>query len=507
MKLRVPTRPNRVHRVLTGGPSPLLTVLALSACAGRVDIASVTPTVPDSVDAAEHDLALPMPLVTVDDSVADLLALEALRDLEFRSLDTKADHVRGVVPALDPNRDRRNRLSRGGTASVSASSLDIESFAGHDRVKYYVDFFLGPSRRRFNIWLGRMARYEGMIRNVLRRHELPEDLLYLALIESGYSPTAVSRANARGMWQFIRSTGRSYGLRIDGWVDERLDPFKATDAAARHLVDLQEEFGSWYLAAAAYNGGAGRISRGIGRLDEDEVSDTTFFEISRSLRRETRDYVPKLIAATMVAKDPSAHGFDSIPVLEPLVFDEVTVPDQTGLDVIAELADTTTRAIRELNPRYYRLATPPGETVTVRVPRGSGNDVARRYAELAASERVNFFEHTVRQGETLGEIAERYHVGLSHLRAANPRVRPRRMRIGQRLVIPSSAAARDGRARPPPPPRGGVPASRYHTVRWGDTLWIVSQRYGVTLQNLRRWNNIPAGETLLKTGQRLRIRP
>ncbi len=495
-----------LYRGSTPGPASLLAVLALSACAGQAEMASVPEAVPDT--------GAPMRLVVVDDSAADGRALQALHELEFRSLGKGANHVGRVVTALDSTRNnpapRRVGSPRGGTASAPSYSLDIESFASHDRVEYYVDFFLEESRARFNIWLGRLARYEGMIRNVLRKYGLAEDLVYLALIESGYSNTAVSRARAIGMWQFIRSTGRNYGLRIDGWVDERRDPFKATDAAARHLLDLKEEFGSWYLAAAAYNGGATSVSRGLRRLNDDAVSDSTFFELRRWLRRETRDYVPKLIAATIVAKDPAAYGFDSIPLLEPLVFDEMTVADQTGLDVIANLADTTIRAIRELNPQYYRGTTPPGEPVTVRVPRGSGNLVAREYARLDPSERVNFLEHVVRRGETLGEIAERYGVGLSAVRAANPRVRPRRMRIGQRLVVPLSQAARKraaskGKARTVT--RAAVPPSGYHTVKWGDTLWIVSQRYGVTVGDLRAWNTIPEGETLLQTGQRLRVKP
>ena len=485
------------------GRTAILAALALSGCAGRSDVASVPEPAPDSVAVSREPQLLPrMPWIAVDDSAADERALQALHELEFRSLAKGGDHVRGVVPTvgLDPT------STRGGAASNLVSSLNIEEFAGRDRVKYYVDFFVDPSRDRFNIWLGRLPRYEGMIRNVLRRYNVPEDLIYLALIESGYSNTAVSRANAIGMWQFIRSTGRQYGLRIDGWVDERRDPFKATDAAARHLSDLQQQFNSWYLAAAAYNGGATRVSRGLRRLNEDEGSDSTFFVLAekRWIRRETRDYVPKLIAATMVAKDPAGYGFDSIPLLEPLVFDEITVLDQTGLDVVASLADTTIRAIRELNPQYYRGATPPGEQVTVRVPRGSGNRVAQEYAQLPPSERVNFVQHTVRRGETMGEIAEQYGVGLSHLQRANPRVRPRRMRIGQRLIIPLSGGARSGRARPPA--RASVPPSGHHTVRWGDTLWIVAQRYGVTLVELRRWNDIPPRGTDINVGQRLRVR-
>ena len=447
------------------------------------------------------------------DSAADQAALLALRELEFKSLAKGADHVRGVVRAPDWIRNTMRRSGGGaGGGAASADSpydIDFESYATHRRVQYYVDYFLGPSRDRFTIWLGRKNRYEGMIREVLQHYGLPEDLLYLALIESGYSNTAVSRARAVGMWQFIRSTGRAYGLRIDSWVDERRDPFKATDAAARHLVDLKLQFGSWYLAAAAYNGGATRVSRGIKRLDDENISDDTFFALAdrRYLRRETRDYVPKLIAAAMVAKDPAASGFGSLPILGPLVFDELTVPDQTGLDVLASMADTTLQALQELNPHFYRGVTPPRETVIVRVPRGTGKAVAQRYRELPPSERVNFIDHVVRNGETLSEIAYRYRVSLSFVRAANPNVRPRRMRIGQRLVIPLSQAARQVRVRPTPPVRRPVQVSPngYHTVRAGDTLWLVSQRYGVQVKDLRDWNSIADGDTILNVGQRLRV--
>src|SRR3989442_9616044 len=188
-----------------------------------------------------------------------------------------------------------------------------------------------------------------MLRGGRRGKRLPEFLVSLARMEGGLSNTAVSRARAVGMWQFMATTGRGYGLQIDPWVDERRDPFKATDAAVNHLQDLVQRLGSVYLAAAAYNAGAGRIEREIRRLPgvPDSVDDQTFFEIAgrRHLRRETRDYVPKLIAAALIAKQPSRYGFTEIERLPPLVFDEVSVPDATGLDVLARLADTSVAAL------------------------------------------------------------------------------------------------------------------------------------------------------------------
>ena len=317
------------------------------------------------VPAESDEAAVQMPESSPEDSAADVEALEALRDLEFGAGDSTGLPF-DTAYLYAPVDEGPSASSRGGAASAAGPTydIDIESFATHERVEYYVDFFLDDARDRFNIWLGRLNRYEGMIRDRFRAAGIPEDLVYLGAIESGYSNTAVSRANAVGMWQFMSYTARDYGMVVDEWVDERRDPFKATNAAARYLANQYERFGSWYLAAAAYNGGPTRVSRGLRRLSqrgETAQSDTTFFRLSdrRLLRRETRDYVPKLIAATQIAKNPARYGFDSIPYLQPLVFDEITVPDATGLDVLANLADTTTRALVELNPAYYRGVTPP----------------------------------------------------------------------------------------------------------------------------------------------------
>jgi len=496
----------------------IVAIVCLGACA-RAGSVAPAPEAAGTHDAAPVQQEVVSEFPVADDSAADQAALEALDTLEFRSLDRRAGHLRGELAT--PNEpvsagdvaqesERMFTASRGGTAAVSGPTydIDVESFAAHARVQYYIDFFLGPARDRFTIWLGRLNRYEGMIRTVLRSRGVPEDMVYLALIESGYSNTAVSRARAVGMWQFISSTGLQYGLQADTWVDDRRDPFKATDAAARHLSDLNDRFGSWYLAAAAYNGGPGRVSRGLQRLqsDPETQSDTTFFTLydRRYLRRETRDYVPKLIAAALIAKNPERYGFRRVPSQQPLVFDEVTVTDATGLDVLARLADTTTWALIELNPHFIRRVTPPRRTVIARVPRGTGPMVAQRWAELPASERVSFLEHRIAKDETLSLIGKRYGVSVQLLTAANPGIQPRRLRVGQRVVIPVSSAARSQAAagQAPQPTAEG----RYHTVQRGDSLWRISQRYGVRISDLQGWNGIRSGE-VLRVGQRVRVNP
>jgi membrane-bound lytic murein transglycosylase D len=300
---------------------------------------------------------------------------------------------------------------------------------------------------------------------------------------------------------------------VDSWVDERRDPYRATDAAVRHLRDLNQRFGSVYLAAAAYNAGSGKVSRGLVRLPDDDAdsvySDATFFRLydTRLLRRETKDYVPKLIAAALIAKQPARYGFDTVPV-EPVAYDSVVVPDMTGLDVIARLADTTVAAIRELNPQYLRLATPPGRASLVRLPAGTGATTVAAYAELPASRRVTFVEHAVARGETLSGIAHRYHVSLTLLSDANPRLRGRRLRVGQIVVVPTGGAISSSLARrmAEPTPPAGTSTSGFHRVRRGETLSEIADEYGVRQRDLRSWNGLNR-EGRIRAGQRLRVAP
>lgn len=468
----------------------LLVVLVLAACAPSASVEPAPAPAPatDEPGVQSPVSTLPAAAATETEIASEL---EAARD---SALDAEAlEELAAAHPA-------------GGDSILPvAIDLDVSAYAGHDRVRYYLDFFTGPGRERMRIWLERLPRYEGMIRARLAEQGLPGELIYLALIESGFSNRAVSRASAVGMWQFMAPTGRGYGLRIDQWLDERRDPVKSTAAAARHLRDLQERFGSVYLAAAAYNGGAGRVGRGLNALgggdDEEIYSDAGFFRLynSRLIYRETKDYVPKLIAATIIGREPARYGFTIDRPEAPFEADSVHVTGMTGLDVIAELADTSMAEIRELNPAVLRLVTPPSTEFVVLVPEGRGPMAQARYDSLPAEAHVSFRRHTVERGESLEEIAEAYGTSVEAIKEANPGTRS--AVAGRRLVVPVGGPSSIVVARSFAEP--AQPAVRIHRVRSGETLSHIARRYGVSVRAIQNWNGLSS--TRIRAGQRLRI--
>ena len=495
----------------------LLPFLALAiACGGHRAPPRVAPVAQTPAPARSRD-ALPPPPAMTDalvlppaPSLDTLVPPEELAAESRIAADSAADEA--VLEALDEARPADDAAEEPLPATPVSWDIDVDTYTSHNRVQYYLDFFQGRGRERMGIWLTRMPRYEGMIRARLQDEGLPGDLVYLALIESGFSNTATSRAKAVGMWQFMKGTARGYGLRVDSWVDERRDPYRATEAAARHLKNLNDRFGSLYLAAAAYNAGAGKVSRGVKRLPDDEEadslnSDATFFRLydTKFLRRETKDYVPKLIAAARIAKEPARYGFEVGPV-DPPAYDSIVVPTMTGLDVIARLADTTVAAVRELNPQYLRLATPPGVRSVVRVPPGRGPSTVAAYAVLPPSKRITFVEHTVVRGETMGGIALRYHVSVRLVTEANPRLKSRRLRPGQRVIVPTGGALSTSVARRMADPVEPAASSLtgFHRVRRGETLSGLAAEYGVSVRQLRAWNALGVSETT-RAGQRLRV--
>ena len=311
-------------------------------------------------------------------------------------------------------------------------------------VEGWVDFWTTAASSWFPDYLRRMTWFEGTVDSTLALHGLPPSLRYLPVIESGYSPDAVSRANAVGLWQFMAPTAESLGMEVTALVDERRDPLKSTEAAAAFLGELHQEFGSWFLALAAYNAGPGRVRRLLIRYAPLEPrTDRLYWELRRYLPKETREFLPKLFGAIVVAGSPTSHGYELLEP-DPFSFDEVSIPDATTLDVIARAAESTDAEISRLNPRYVRGMTPPRRQVSVRVPKGKGGVFYENYASIPVDERVSFVEHSVAPGETLSHIAVLYRVSVADLRAANPEVRPRYLRIGAMITVPVSTGLKRG---------------------------------------------------------------
>ena len=386
----------------------------------------------------------------------------------------------------------------------------------NDRVEWWIDYFSYRIRGSFERYLIRSGAWMPYLKARMREAGLPEDMAYLALIESGFSTQAVSRAGAVGPWQFMPYTGREYGLRIDRWVDERRNYEKATAAAIAYLSDLHAMLGSWYLAAAAYNGGQGRVGRSM--LRDNTIN---FWELT-GIHDETKNYVPKLIAATLIAKEPEKYGFYAIPYLEPVEWETVTVPTSTDLGVIARAAEVPEGTIQALNAHLLRGRTPPGErNFPVHIPAGQVRRFHENYYRMAPVERVELAEapatmvgeHLVRNGETLEGIASAYDVDPGVLLRENGLRSADDLSAGTRLRIPGGAETGDVVPLPPgatsstlastEPEVERPRARRTHRVRRGETLAAISRTYGVSIDALRRANSIRGDKILV--GQTLRI--
>lgn len=351
------------------------------------------------------------------------------------------------------------------SSSVAADStvvppswdLDVRSYETHDRVVHFVELFSGRARERITERLDRGSRYEAMIRAKLKAGGIPEDMYYLALIESGFDPDAYSKAAAVGMWQFMTSTARDVGMRVDWWVDERRDPIRSTNAAVRFIRDLRDQFGSLYLAAAAYNGGPGRVSRGMARYADDvsgSAGDDAFFVLAGKdyLKPETRDYVPQLIAAALIAKEPARYGMELHP-RPAFVYDSVFVPENTPLAAVARAVGVETSAISALNPHLLRGMTPPRSSFQVRVPAGSAAVFDSAFAALEKRDRTATRTIETKKGDTPASVARAHGLSAAAIGAFNPKMqklKSGRMVAGQALLIPTAAVADAARNVPDP---------------------------------------------------------
>jgi membrane-bound lytic murein transglycosylase D len=380
------------------------------------------------------------------------------------------------------------------------------------RTEHWIKYFNGKGRRHFQRWLDRTAQYRDIIEPILIETEVPRDLLYLAVIESGLNLDARSRVNAIGPWQFMAGTGRLFGLRTNWWTDERKDIIASTYAAAHYLKHLHNLFGSWPLALAAYNAGEYRIAYAISKQKTDD-----YWKLD--LPSQTRWFVPKFMAALVIGRDPEAHGFEK-PSGEPLRFDIIRIDKSTDLRLIAKAGGCTYRTIQELNPAMKRWATPPDMVVELKVPPGTGEAILAALADIPEEDLVSWHKHRVRDGETLSQIASRYEISLRELKRINEIKNVHRIRAGNIILIPvkdagaAEQAANEPKYRDEPNLPDKITMKTYnapdgyekiiYTVKRNDTLSEIADRYHVGLSKLRRWNELRYS-SLIRPGQKLVI--
>ncbi len=377
---------------------------------------------------------------------------------------------------------------------VLRSRIPLEMNA---EVMKWIRYFAKKERDRFESYLVRGNQYKDLIQEILRKNELPEELYYLALIESGFVHHATSTANAVGYWQFVRPTGLQYGLRISPYVDERQDIVRATQAAAKYLKTLHKRFGDWHLAMAAYNAGQGRVSRAIRRSGI-----TNYWELSRKgwIPRETRNYVPQFMAALIIGSFPERFNFEipepqGIPNILP-----VRVPSPVLLTDLAKVSDVPVKTIKQLNRHLKAGYTPPGiSKYYVWMPADLKLSAAELNAKLLPYKKDSRLfaggaamrTHVVRRGETLSTIGRRYRKSVGQLRNQN-NLRTNRIYVGQQLKIPGSERIAGKKARP-----------RFYRVKRGDSLAAIARKYGVSVASLKSLNKI-RGSTIY-SGQSLKI--
>lgn len=366
----------------------------------------------------------------------------------------------------------------------------------NDRVKSSIIYFQTVAREAFTRYLSRSKKYETLYRRTLARYDLPQDLIYLSLVESGFNPRAYSWARASGLWQFIASTGRLYGLKRDWWTDERRDPEKSTDAAARFLKDLYTEFGDWELAMAAYNGGPGRVRKTI-----SSQKTTDFWKMR--LRRQTMDYVPLIYAAAIIAKDPERYGFYYVNFEPEWQYDEVPIDRCLELKVVAREVGCTVEELRDLNPELLRDNTPPNlREYKLRIPRYTKEKFMAAYDSMPSPKESSWVRHEIRRGETVSSIASKYGVSQYAIIEANNLKRGSKIIAGKTLLVPVPLDRGYGggeRERREYQAEGSV-----YTVRSGDTMWDIARAFGSTVDELRRINYLQRGSRIY-VGQKLKL--
>jgi membrane-bound lytic murein transglycosylase D len=510
-----------------------------------------------------------------DDEEGDAEELEALKALEEETIDpagSSDEALRGTVNQLGEGTLLRDRLDAAlDQADWSGAELpfelakvgDVSTFdvslvrdrydipvEMHPLVAQYIRFFQGPGRRWFRRWMSRSHRYIPLMQPILESKGLPRDTVYLAMIESGFNTQAKSWARAVGPWQFIAGTAKMFHLKDDFWVDERRDPIKATHAAADYLSLLYRTLGHWYLAWAGYNTGGGRVRNLIERSGSRDFWELS--ELKKGFAKETKHYVPKLIACALVARHPEAFGFslEEFQPESPFEFEEVSLTESVDLEVLATSAGVSVDDLKELNPELKRWCTPPASSdkpYVVRIPKGKKPQFDEAFAKYAPSERLNFKIHRVQAGDTLSKVALKYASAQEAIMRMNGLASARSLRVGTDLIVPvpSAAAMKAGKsdtalerqvararrsglsaARPEDEIPAGTQAGSGKTmtsgtvtteqiagktrvtygVARGDSLWTIARRFDVHVTELKAWNDTLT-TSRLKVGTALIIWP
>ena len=399
---------------------------------------------------------------------------EQAQEPQQKSEPAPIDETNGLTPSADA------RTKAKAEADVRNTRSDLPLMMT-DQVAGFIAYFSNHGRGIFERALARSGRYRDMMLPILKEEGVPQDLIYLAQAESGFHPLAVSRVGARGIWQFMGSRARGYGLSHNMYVDDRQDPEKSTRAAARHLKDLYNQFGDWYLAMAAYNSGPGTVQAAVKRTGYAD-----FWELYRRnvLPKETRNYVPIILAVTIMAKNPSQYGLQDVAMERPNDYDTVTINYPVDLRLVAECVSSTPSELQDLNPSLLRMTTPREGKFELHLPAGTKDDFETAIAAIPPDMRLWWRYHVVKSGETLASLAHTYHTTAKAISETN-HMEARELDPEARLVIPvtpgkhpSSDTATYARR-----------ITRYH-VRHGDTVESVADNFGISAQQLRRWNGI-----------------
>jgi len=390
------------------------------------------------------------------------------------------DETNGITPAADPN------VKAKAQAEIKSTHSDLPLMMT-DQVAGYISYFSNRGRGTFERAFARSGRYHDMMVSILKQEGVPQDLIYLAQAESGFHPLAVSRAGARGIWQFMGSRARGYGLEHSMWVDDRQDPEKSTRAAAHHLKDLYAQFGDWYLAMAAYNSGPGTVQAAVRRTGYAD-----FWELYRRnvLPKETRNYVPIILAMTIVSKNLSQYGFDDVSRDEPVAYDSVTINYPVDLRLVAECVDATPAQLQELNPSLLRLSTPRAGPFELHLPHGTKDQYETAIATVPSDMRLWWRYHKVQPGDTLASLSRSYQVPVKSIATTN-QLDGAELEAGARLIIPVAAGKH-------PLSDTATYARRItrYKVHRGDTVETVAENFGVSAQMVRRWNGLHSGDSL-----------